>query len=246
MKKILTWVIIVALFIPFTYLSARGLEVVQAEQRDKEVERIVELSRESNDVYFINDHFIQVPAGEIPTEEVIVEEVPIKKPIILKLSEPDFIPLDIELDAIIQEYLHSKCEEYELDFNFALAWIYRESRFQIDVTSPTRSDGHSDGGLVQINSKYLDYFESIYGRDFDPYNAYDAIDLLLFRYADEKSYWGELNKSENTLLKCILGSYNMGRTRYGEFITYHGYDYSYTTFIFDKYNEFKEVSTHEQ
>ena len=68
-----------------------------------------------------------------------------------EVIEPEVIEtqpsIDCPLDEEIQQMIAEKCEEYDIDFAFAMAVIFRESSFRSSVIS---ADG-SDYGLMQIN-----------------------------------------------------------------------------------------------
>lgn len=71
-----------------------------------------------------------------------IEENPAEAPVSEKISPR----IDCPLDDATQQMIADKCEEYGVDFAFAMGLMYNESRFQPDVISPT-----NDYGLMQIN-----------------------------------------------------------------------------------------------
>lgn len=58
----------------------------------------------------------------------------------------DFKPLDCDMDADTQAFVHYLCEAYDIDWTLVMAMMKQESNFQSDVISST-----DDYGLMQIN-----------------------------------------------------------------------------------------------
>lgn len=57
-----------------------------------------------------------------------------------------FEPLECDLPVELQEFTYYLCEAYYLDFEFVMAVMYTESKFEPDIVS-----GTNDSGLMQIN-----------------------------------------------------------------------------------------------
>ena len=57
-----------------------------------------------------------------------------------------FEPLECDLPDELQEFTYYLCEAYYLDFEFVMAVMYTESKFEPDIVS-----GTNDSGLMQIN-----------------------------------------------------------------------------------------------
>ena len=63
------------------------------------------------------------------------------------IEETEIQPrIDCRLDDEIQQMIVEKCEEYDIDFAFTMAVIFRESSFKPNVISTS-----NDYGLMQIN-----------------------------------------------------------------------------------------------
>ena len=58
----------------------------------------------------------------------------------------EFEPLECDLPVELQEFTYYLCEAYYLDFEFVMAVMYTESKFEPDIVS-----GTNDSGLMQIN-----------------------------------------------------------------------------------------------
>jgi hypothetical protein len=188
--------------------------------------------------------YIQVsaPVSEPPTivdiepPDIVAEPEPV--PVDIK---PEFVPIgEIPLDAKLQEYIWNKCKDNDISFTLVLAIIKVESNFNPNSQSAIRNDGSRDQGLVQINSKYLSYESNRFHQNFDPLNPYDAIDYLVCRYIDERKYWSG-DHNGDTLVKCIMGSYNCGRMGYVNKVKRSGYDYSYTNKILNTRDNMYEL-----
>lgn len=108
----------------------------------------------------------------------------------------EFVPLDVPMDAELQEYVFYLSEAYDIDFTFAMAVIKQESNFQPDVISPT-----DDYGLMQINEVNHEYLSSELGiTDFlEPHQNVKA-GMFVLRKLFEKYETPEK----------VLMAYNMG------------------------------------
>lgn len=112
------------------------------------------------------------------------------------VGDLDFIPLDVSLDADIQEFVYYLCKGYNIDFTLVMAQIQYESSFRADVISST-----NDYGFMQINQMNHEYLtETIGVTDFlDPYQNIRAgmftLRKLFERYQDTN---------------MVLMAYNMG------------------------------------
>ena len=108
----------------------------------------------------------------------------------------DFTPLDVPLDADLQEFIFYLCEGYNIDFTFVMGQIQQESSFQVDAIGKT-----GDYGLMQINQKNFPALSAaLWFDDFlDPYNNVRAgilMDRQLFEKYDDPHR--------------VLMAYNMG------------------------------------
>lgn len=107
-----------------------------------------------------------------------------------------FTPLDVSLDADIQEFVYYLSAGYNIDFTLVMALMQHESSFRDDVVSST-----NDYGLMQINScNHEQLAETLGVTDFlDPYQNIRAgvftLRKLFERYQDTE---------------MVLMAYNMG------------------------------------
>lgn len=108
----------------------------------------------------------------------------------------DFEPLDVAMDADLQEFVFCICKAYNLDFTFVMAMIENESSYQADVVSDT-----GDWGLMQINKGNFEMLTAATGvTDYlDPYQSIIAGCYVL---KDLFEKYEEPNK--------VLMAYNMG------------------------------------
>lgn len=113
-------------------------------------------------------------------------------------AELGYIPLDVPLDADIQEFIYCLSYDYSIDFPFVMAVIEHESTFKSGVISKT-----NDYGLMQINIGNHEWLSKTLGiADFtDPYeNVRAGLYILknLFEKYDDPT--------------MVLMAYNMGET----------------------------------
>lgn len=110
----------------------------------------------------------------------------------------NFVPLDVPMDARLQEYVFYLSEAYDIDFTFVMALIQHETNFEAGAISST-----DDYGLMQINSVNHTYLAEELGiTDFlDPYENVKA-GMFVLRKLFEKYETPEK----------VLMAYNMGET----------------------------------
>jgi len=105
----------------------------------------------------------------------------------------DFEPLDVDMDADLQEFTYCICRAYNLDFTLIMAMIEHESDYQADCISKT-----DDYGLMQINkcnhewmteelgvTDFLDPYQNIIAGCYvmrDLFKRYDNVNRVLMSY----------------------------------------------------------------
>lgn len=101
-----------------------------------------------------------------PIETPIAIDAPTAEP-----ESPAFKPIDIPLEADLQEYINELCEAGGVPFELVIALIERESSFRPAVVSKT-----NDYGLMQINAINHEWLSEDLGiSDFlDPYQNVEA------------------------------------------------------------------------
>lgn len=113
-------------------------------------------------------------------------------------AELGFIPLEVELDEELQEFIYCLSYAYNIDYAFVMGLIEAESNYQVDVVSST-----NDYGLMQINTVNHEWLNEKLGvTDFlDPYqNTRSGIYILrnLFeKYKDPEKVLMAYNMGEN-------------------------------------------------
>lgn len=157
---VMSLILTVVLVFAFEYDTAVMNESEMFEESEPEVYKA-----ETAAVFETAESFSEPAAVSEDIEAVQSEPEPIE-------PEPAavFEPLDIPLDADIQEYLKSKCDDANIDFAFVLALMDIESNFNPDAHSKT-----NDYGLMQINAVNHKWLSSKTGAT-DYLNAYDNID----------------------------------------------------------------------
>ncbi len=135
-----------------------------------------------------------------------------------------FEPLECDLPVELQEFTYYLCEAYYLDFEFVMAVMYTESKFEPDIVS-----GTNDSGLMQINKCNHAELSSALGiTDFtEPYqNIRGGLYILrrLFEKYDEPSR--------------VCMAYNMGE--YGASVLWDKgvYETSYSIKVLTKADEY--------
>ncbi len=113
-------------------------------------------------------------------------------------SELGFVPLDVNLDKNLQEFIYCLSYGYNIDFPFVMGLIQKESSFKSDTVSKT-----NDYGLMQINTINHEWLSEKFGfNDYlDPYQNTRA-GLYILRKLFEK--YEDPSK--------VLMAYNMGET----------------------------------
>ena len=100
-----------------------------------------------------------------------------------KEPEACFYLEELPLAEELQAHTWKLCQEEGIDYALVLALMYQESRFQTDVTGHN-ANGTTDGGLMQLNSRYADYLCERFGVEDlrDPYQNIEAGVRLLASY----------------------------------------------------------------
>ena len=113
-------------------------------------------------------------------------------------AEIKFIPLDVEMDKEVQEFIYCLSYGYNIDFAFVMGLIQQESTFRPNVVSKT-----NDYGLMQINIINHEGLTQKFGFDdyLDPYQNIRA-GLYILRTLFEK-YEDPVR---------VLMAYNLGET----------------------------------
>lgn len=113
-------------------------------------------------------------------------------------AELGFVPLEIEMDEELQEFIYCLSYDYNIDYAFVMGLIETESTFNPNIISSTH-----DYGLMQINTVNHEWLKEKLGvTDFlDPYqNTRSGIYILRNLF----------EKYEDT--EKVLMAYNMGET----------------------------------
>lgn len=113
-------------------------------------------------------------------------------------AELGFVPLNVNMDEDLQEFIYCLSYGYNIDFPFIMGLMQKESNFQADIISKT-----NDYGLMQINTINHKWLTEKFGfNDYlDPYQNTRA-GLYILRKLFEK--YEDPAK--------VLMAYNMGET----------------------------------
>lgn len=135
-----------------------------------------------------------------------------------------FVPLDVPMDARLQEYVFYLSEAYDIDFTFVMALIQHETNFEAGAISST-----DDYGLMQINSVNHTYLAEELGiTDFlDPYENVKA-GMFILRKLFEKYETPEK----------VLMAYNMGETGAARLWEHGIFEVNYSKEVLQKQAEY--------
>ena len=139
-----------------------------------------------------------------------------------------FEPLECDLPVELQEFTYYLCEAYYLDFEFVMAVMYTESKFEPDIVS-----GTNDSGLMQINKcNHAELSAALGITDFtEPYQNIRGGLYILRRLFE---------KYDSPARVCM--AYNMGE--YGASVLWDKgvYETSYSIKVLTKAAEYKAAS----
>ena len=136
------------------------------------------------------------------------------------VGDYDFTPMDVPLDADIQEFIFYLCKGYNIDFTFVMALIQQESSF-----NPNAVSGTGDYGLMQINKCNHETLTNALGiTDFlDPYQNVRG-GMYILRTLFEKY---------ETPAKVLM-AYNMGENGASKLWVQGVYETAYSRSVLDK------------
>lgn len=136
----------------------------------------------------------------------------------------EFKPLECDLPDELQEFTYYLCEAYYLDFEFVMAVMYTESKFNAAAISST-----NDSGLMQINAcNHAELSSALGVTDFtEPYQNIRAGLYILRRLFE---------KYDEPSMVCM--AYNMGE--YGASVLWDNgvYSTSYSQKVLAKMDEY--------
>jgi len=140
-------------------------------------------------------------------------------------SELGFIPLEVDLDKDLQEFIYCLSYGYNIDYAFVMGVIQTESSFDSDTVSST-----NDYGLMQINKINHKLLKEKLGiTDFlDPYQN-SRSGLYILRNLFEKYETPEK----------VLMAYNMGEGGAAKLWKQGIYETNYTTKVLSNTQAFK-------
>ena len=140
-------------------------------------------------------------------------------------SELGFIPLKVEMDQELQEFIYCLSYGYNIDYSFVMGVIQTESSFDSDTVSST-----NDYGLMQINKINHQLLKEKLGiTDFlDPYqNSRSGLYIL-------RNLFEKYEKPEKVLM-----AYNLGETGAAKLWKQGIYETNYTTKVLSNTQAFK-------
>lgn len=161
----------------------------------------------------INNQDIKIDNTEIDCAEVLSEEVIIIPEVV---QIPNY---NIKLDKGLQIFIWQQCQKNNFEYEYILALIYQEGRFNNNNKSYNKN-GTNDMGLCQINSgKTLFWLASLANIEKpDRSNPEHSILMCMERLKYSREYWIKKGVSEDKLFYYITNSYNMGEGGYKRYI----------------------------
>ena len=112
------------------------------------------------------------------------------------------------VDVEIIRYVHQKALEYEVSPEIIFAIGITESNWR-NVVSGYNNDGSRDIGVMQLNSKYISYYERTFWYkdiDFNPWNVKHNIEMAIMYLSHLHSYtnnWRDAVKAYNVGLRGL-------------------------------------------
>jgi len=180
---------------------------------------------EAFEVYAINNITASttVGAATIVTPEMVREfedergvlfEIETEKAEIEAESEAEKMSTRPEYNIILpeeyQEFLWSKCNEYNLSYTLALAIIWRESRMDAEAVNHN-TNGTYDTGLFQINSNTMYALsEDLEMENFKPKNPYQNIEVGIYYISILRNSFIDNYSEENTFSAVCMGFHRGG------------------------------------
>jgi len=169
--------------------------------------------------------------NESKPEDIIEADIIVKEEILFKPSH---------LNQEYFDFLVEQCIENDVPINVILGIMRTENTtYNASLTSEKNDNGTYDMGLVQINSRYHDYFGEKYNIDnFDAYNWKHAIIFITRRMSDlismgEKDY----NLSGEELYLFAAGCYNRGEGGEKQYRNMYWYKERFITNYYNMVNE---------
>ena len=140
-------------------------------------------------------------------------------------TDADFVAVDCDLDADVQEFTYYLAYGYNIDFYLIMALMEQESMYKADTISST-----NDYGLMQINKCNHEWLSEELGiTDFlDPYQNIMAGTYEIHRLFEK---YGDTNK--------VLMAYNMGEGGARRLWNQGIYETDYTRSVAEKYESIK-------
>lgn len=120
----------------------------------------------------------------------------------------------IELEPIMQFHVWNLCQEYDADYDLILSIMKAESNYNSTAYNTTNSNGTTDYGYMQINSRNNNWVDDLAGRDLDLSNPIENVEAGILIYQFYEAYWLNHNITGDKLIQYSLNSYNAGINGY--------------------------------
>lgn len=111
-----------------------------------------------------------------------------------------FVPLEVNLDEEVQEYIWNECTKNDLDFHVMMALAFKESSYKEDAFNGR------DYGLFQIRDVNHDWVNKELGRKLDYMSPYDNTDAAVLMVSKLNNKYGDKG------IERVLMAYNCGET----------------------------------
>lgn len=122
-----------------------------------------------------------------------------------------FLPIMVKAETIDSEYLpwfQSVCAMENAPLEIAIAVSIVESNMQM-VNSELNSNGSRDLGIMQINSRYVSYFEELLWYEDLPFDVYDPEDNIRMGILILKHLYIETHEWDKAVMSYNRGLYKI-------------------------------------
>lgn len=176
-------------------------------------------------------------AQEIMKDDKVVTIVSDSKVVETKEVVDEWYIKEIPLTKEQQKYVVKVCKEYNFDPLLIYAVMKKESNFTIDCKSET-----SDFGIMQINSSNFEWLEEQLGKDLKFLTFEDNVLAGVYMLNQYREAWKyQYADDEKKHMIYMLNSYNMGVSKYKNYVKSRGGNYNsrlYAVDIMEYYKQF--------
>ena len=126
----------------------------------------------------------------------------------MEIKNMNYVYYPIEnLSIPQQEYIQNLCWNNDLSYEYILAIMKAESRYNINAISYD----NSSKGIMQVQEKYAKSWADMIGMgEYDLFNFEDNVKLGIAVLVNYRSFWQDKGTTDETLFYYMTESYNLG------------------------------------